>query len=54
MVIHVHQHIDVPGGGFEDNATPVLVDTDRLEIPITGAMDRLVIDASGGGITLKT
>ncbi|MEF8727178.1 MAG: hypothetical protein V5B34_03020 [Accumulibacter sp.] len=54
MVIHVHQHIDVPGGGFEDNPTPVLVDADRLQIAIPGAMDRLVMDAIGGRISLET
>ena len=52
-MIDIKQHIDVTLLRFEDDATPILIDTHRTQIVIPGAIDLLVVGAGIRWVSLE-
>ena len=53
MVVDVQQHVDIAAGGLEDDAAPVPVQANRLQVRVPSAVDVLVVDARAGGVRLE-
>src|SRR5262249_31634220 len=54
VMIDVQENVQVARSRPEDDATPILIDTDRFEVLVARAFDRFVVDAACRRIGLKS